>query len=153
MERQKLLKEHARPNPRVRELLKDGHDRNGTIDGSSSSTRYPLQEEPQRTTVSSGALEISYTESLRKLTIQLRIEKIGFAALLHARRFPDVVSPACQCGGQRQGPRHIIVFCPDRARNRQKLYEAAGTNRLQEILWIGKELCAVTRWVMSEGVL
>lgn len=41
-------------------------------------------------------------QGLRKaessIVIQLRSEKRGFAVFLRARRAPDVVSPACQCG-------------------------------------------------------
>lgn len=37
-------------------------------------------------------------DKLHKMAIQLRAKKAGFAAFLHARRVPDVVSPACHCG-------------------------------------------------------
>ena len=76
-------------------------------------------------------------QGLRKaetsLAVQLQSEKVGFAAFLHARRVPDVVSPACQCGWRRQNPKHIItVFCPNHALNRRSLYEAAGTDRYRD---------------------
>ena len=96
-------------------------------------------------------------QGLRKaessLAVQLRTEKVGFAAFLHARRVPDVVSPACQCGWRRQDPKHIIIFCPNHALNRRSLYEAAGTGRYREIMSTRKGLRALARWVMSEGLL
>ena len=63
------------------------------------------------------------------LAIQLRTKKAGFTASLHARRVPDVVSPACQCGWRRQDSKHVINFCPNHARNRRRFYKAAGMNR------------------------
>ena len=79
------------------------------------------------------------------LAIRLRTEKVGFAAFLHARRVPDVVSPACQCGWRRQNPKHVIIFCPNHARNRRSLYEAAGTSQYRELMSTGKGLRAVAR--------
>ena len=54
--------------------------------------------------------------------------------------------------GDAKDVKHIIIFCPDRAHNRQKLYEEAGTNRYHGILSTGKGLRAVARWVMNEGL-
>ena len=87
------------------------------------------------------------------MVIQLRTEKVGSAAFLHARHVPDVISPACQWRWRRQDPKHVIVFCPHHARNRRRLFEAAGTDRWQEVLSTGKGLRAVARWVMDEGLL
>lgn len=84
--------------------------------------------------------------SLRKaenfLAIQLRTEKIGVAAFLHARKVPNLIS---------QDPKHVIMFCPNHAHSRRRLYEAAETNQYQEILSTGKGLRAVTRWILSEA--
>ena len=53
-------------------------------------------------------------QGLRKaeslLAIQLRTEKVGFAAFLHARRVPDVVTPACRCGWRREDRKHVLNF-------------------------------------------
>ena len=96
-------------------------------------------------------------EGLRKaessLAIQLQTKKTGFAAFLHPRRVPDVVSPACHCGYRRQDRKHVIIFCPNHAYNRRRLYETAGTNRYQEIMSTGNGLRAVARWVTNEGLL
>lgn len=77
------------------------------------------------------------------LAIQLRTEKIGLVAFLHARRVPDVFSPACQCGWRRQDPKHVVIFCLERAYNRQNLYETAGANKYDETMSTGKGLRAV----------
>lgn len=62
----------------------------------------------QRTTENSG--EISYDSSKSAQSGELigdpapYREKVGFAAFLHARRVPDVVSRACRCGCRLSGP-------------------------------------------------
>ena len=63
-----------------------------------------------------------------------------------------MASPACQCGWRRQDPKHIIIFCPNDARNCRRSYEAAGTDRYQETMSTGNGFWAVARWVMSEGL-
>ena len=87
------------------------------------------------------------------LAIQLRTEKVGFAAFLHARRVPDVISPACQCSWRRQDPKHVVMFCPNHASTRHRLFREAGTQRYREILSTERGLRAVARWVMREGLL
>lgn len=82
-----------------------------------------------------------------------RAEKIGFTAYSHARRVPDVISPACQYGWRREDPKHVLMFCPNCALNRRESFEAAGTDRYQEVLSTGKGLRVVARWVMSEELL
>ena len=79
--------------------------------------------------------------------------KSRICSILHARRVPDVVSPACQCGWRRQDPKHVIIFYPNHARNRHSLYEAAGTSQYRELMSTGKGLRVVARWVVSEGLL
>ena len=58
-------------------------------------------------------------QGLRKveilLAIQLRTEKVGFAAFLHVERVLDVLSTACWCSWQRQDPKHVVVFCLNHA--------------------------------------
>lgn len=65
--------------------------------------------------------------------------------ILQASRVPDVVSPACQCNWRRQDPKNIIIFCPDRTRNRRVLYEAAGTDRYKKSMSTGKGIRALAR--------
>ena len=85
-------------------------------------------------------------QSIRKaessLAIQLRTERIGFAAFLHTPRVLDIVSPACQCGWRREDPKHHVIFCPTRGPNRRSLYEAAVTSRYEERTTSAKELRA-----------
>ena len=42
------------------------------------------------------------------LAIQLRTEKVGFAAFLHTHRVPGVIPPACRCGWRKEDPKHVI---------------------------------------------
>ena len=96
-------------------------------------------------------------QGLRKaessLAVQLRTEKVGFAAFLYERKVPGVLSPACECGWRRQDPKHIIVFCPNHAATRNRLYEEAGTRHYKEMLATKRGLRAVAGWVMREGLL
>ena len=107
--------------------------------------------------MSEGTLETSYTKAFAKQSpgyhFSFVLKRFIFAALLHARRVPDVVSPACQFGWRRHDPKHVVIFCPDRARDHQKLYKTAGTDKYQEILSTGKRLRAVAQWVVSECLL
>ena len=96
-------------------------------------------------------------QGLRKaessVAVQLRTEKVGFAAFLHERKVPGVLSPACGCGWRRQDPKHIIIFCPNHAATRNRLYEEAGTRHYKEILATKRGLRAVAGWIMREGLL
>lgn len=56
-------------------------------------------------------------------------------------------------GWRREDPKHVVICCPNRARNRQKSYEAARTNRYQDILSTGKGFRAVAWWVVNERLL
>ena len=87
------------------------------------------------------------------MAIQFRTRKVGFAAFFHTCRVPDVLSPACQYGWRRQDPKHVIVFCPNHALTRNRLYKKAGTQQYQEMLSTKKGLRAVARWVMRKGLL
>ena len=45
-----------------------------------------------------------------------------------------MLSPACEYGWRRQDPKQVIVFCPDHATFRGRLYEEAGKRRMGEDL-------------------
>ena len=64
-----------------------------------------------------------------------------------------MISPACRCGWRKEDPKHVIIFCPDRAHHRRRLYEVAGTNRYEQMMSTGKALRAIARRVMSKGLL
>ena len=54
---------------------------------------------------------------------------------------------------RRQDPKYVIMFCPNHASTRHRLFREVGTQRYQEILSTEKGLRAVARWVMREGLL
>lgn len=47
----------------------------------------------------------------------------------------------------------LLLSCPNHESSRWKSYEAAGTDRYKQILGTEKDLGAVARWVMREGLL
>ena len=76
-------------------------------------------------------------QGLRKaespLAIQLRTEKVGFAAFLHVRGVPNVFSPACKCGWRKEDPKvcYCVLFRPSASpvANFTKQQGQIGTNR------------------------
>ena len=59
-----------------------------------------------------GRLQDKIHQGLHKaktsLAIQICTENVDSAVLLHARRIPDVISPACKCGWRKEDPEHVI---------------------------------------------
>ncbi|KAJ2898375.1 hypothetical protein MKZ38_003966 [Zalerion maritima] len=51
---------------------------------------------------------------------QIRTGKIGLKAFLFQCRVPDVITPYCGCGG-RETAAHVILYCPQLARQRDGL--------------------------------
>lgn len=79
------------------------------------------------------------------LASQLRIEKGGDSQHSSMPAEPPTWSPpACQCGWRRQDPKHVIIFRPNHAFNRRRLYEAGGNRSIPKN--------SVDRKVTSRGV-
>lgn len=113
---------------------RSGPSKNGMKGGGTIWIRSPPHRTPAHGGLwHCGKLHRGLHKAESSLAIQLRTE-VGFAAFLHARRVPGVLSPACQCGWRRQDPKHIIMFCPDHAATRDRLFEEAGTRQCEVML-------------------
>ena len=82
----------------------------------------------------------------------LRTEHIGFKAYLAKRRVPGI-SPDCTCNQGYQTPKHVCISCPERQRNRQALFAAAGSSNWKDLTNTKRGLLATARWLIQEGVL
>ena len=82
----------------------------------------------------------------------LRTEAIGLNAFLSRVGVPGI-SPSCSCGAQSETPKHVVIFCPNRATGRAEMLMKAGTSRYHTLLTTGKGLQAVTKWFLQHGGL
>src|SRR3954451_6332331 len=69
-------------------------------------------------------IHLGASKATRSLITQIRTEKIGLNAFLTDRHVPDKVA-MCTCEGSRQTAKHILLFCPEDADERDSLYTAA----------------------------
>lgn len=86
------------------------------------------------------------------LAVQLRTEKAGFAAFLHARRVPDMISPACSAAGDariRSTLSYFAQITPVIVAVYIKPQGQTGTRKLRR----PERPSGSGRWVMSEGLL
>jgi hypothetical protein len=82
----------------------------------------------------------------------LRTEAIGLNTFF-SRIGISGVSPSCSYGTQNEIPKHVIIFCPNRATNRAEMMLGAGTTNYHELPTTGKGLQAVTKWFLRYGEL
>ena len=57
------------------------------------------------------------------------------------------------CGAQSETPKHVIIFCPNRATDWVEMLMNAGTSHYNQLLTTGKGLKAVTKWFLRHGGL
>lgn len=87
------------------------------------------------------------------LATLIRTEHIGLNDYLARRKVPDCPSPLCECGWQQQTVKHIVLFCPRYARDRDKMIQEAQTSDLAIMLSIEHGIRAVTRWFLRQDIL
>ena len=96
-------------------------------------------------------------EGLRKaestVATLLRTEHIGLNDYLHGRRVPDCPTPVCDCGWPRQTVKHIVLFCPRFARDRDKMIKEAGTSDLTTLLSSPRGIRAAAKWFLWQDIL
>ena len=83
----------------------------------------------------------------------LRTEHIGLNDYLSRRKVPDGPSPLCECGWQQQTVKHIVLFCPRYARDRDKMVQEARSSDLKTMLSTEEGVKAVTRWFLRQDIL
>ena len=76
----------------------------------------------------------------------LYIKVIGLNDFLYRVGVPDVEA-RCPCGWERQTPKHVVMFCPDRT-GRDRMLTAAGTMDYKTLLNSEKGLRAVISWLL-----
>ena len=82
----------------------------------------------------------------------LRTEVIGLNAFLARVGVPGV-SPNCLCGAQSETPKHVVIFCPNRATRRAEMLMEVGTPHYGELLTTEEGLAAVSGWFLRHGGL
>jgi hypothetical protein len=83
----------------------------------------------------------------------LRTEHIGMNDYLCQRGVPGYESPLCICGWSRQRVKHILLFCPRFARDRDKMIQEAGTSDCATLLSTPRGLRAVVKWFLRQDIL
>jgi hypothetical protein len=83
---------------------------------------------------------------------QIRTGKIGLADFLHKMGVPEVTSPACTCGFERETAQHVTVFCPRFQSSRSQLH-LNGTTDFKRLLTEKAGVARLTRWWLRRGIL
>ena len=83
----------------------------------------------------------------------LRTEHIGMNDYLHRRKVPGYDSPICECGWPKQTVKHILLFCPRFARDRDKMIQEAGCSDFSKILSTPRGIRAAARWFLRQDIL
>ncbi len=98
-----------------------------------------------------------YHSKLRKaessMAVQLRSEKIGLNDFLYRMKVPGIRNAECSCGWRKQTVKHILLFCPELAKERRELIEQVGTSDYRQILTQKHGIRAAARWMIKIGRL
>ena len=97
-------------------------------------------------------IHLGISKATTSLITQIRTEKIGLNAFLTERRVPNR-TPECSCGNMRQTAKHILMYCPEYAENRESLYEAAGTRNYSKMLATPRGAKAAANWLQKANLL
>jgi exonuclease III len=97
-------------------------------------------------------VHLGASKATSSLITQIRTEKIGLNAFLADRHVPDKVA-ICTCERSRQTAKHILLFCPEYADERDSLYAAAGTKDYSKMLATPRGAKAAAQWLQRTGLL
>ncbi len=87
------------------------------------------------------------------MAVQLRSEKIGLNDFLYRMKVPGIRNAECSCGWRKQTVKHILLFCPELAKERRELIEQVGTSDYRQILTQKHGIRAAARWMIKIGRL
>jgi hypothetical protein len=93
------------------------------------------------------------TKSKNAFVTHMRIERIELADYLFFRRVFIVLSSDCFCDYSRQTFKHVLLFCMNRATNRQRMFRVDETTNLRKLLNIEKRLKTSINWLMKINLL
>lgn len=91
------------------------------------------------------------------LLLQLRTGKVGLRAFLFDRKVPDVITPLCSCGTEKETPAHIALNCVLYGDEREELRRALAPRALRshrdfEAITDDPTCTAtVVRWFLATG--
>jgi len=97
-------------------------------------------------------VHLGASKATSSLITQIRTEKIGLNAFLADRHVPDKAA-MCTCERSRQTAKHILLFCPEYADERDSLYTAAGTKDYSKMLATPRGAKAAAQWLQRTRLL
>jgi hypothetical protein len=93
------------------------------------------------------------TKSESAFVTHMRTKRIEFVDYLFFRRVFIVLSFDCFCDYSRQTLKHVLLFCMNRATNRQRMFRVDETTNLRKLLNIEKKLKTSINWLMKINLL
>ena len=105
----------------------------------------------QAWTASPFALHENLTKAQSTMATLLLTEVIGLNDWLTWAKVPGK-RPECDCGWNRQPPKHVVTMCPN-LQGREDMWTRAGTTNYERLLDTPKGLHTVTEWLINQGVL
>jgi hypothetical protein len=93
------------------------------------------------------------TKSESAFVTHMRTRRIELADYLFFRRVFTVLSSDCFCDYSRQTLKHVLLFCINRATNRQRMFRVDETTNLRKLLNIEKKLKTSINWLMKINLL
>jgi hypothetical protein len=93
------------------------------------------------------------TKSESALVTHMRTKRIELADYLFFRRVFIVLSSDCFCDYSRQTFKHVLLFCINKATNKQRMFKVDETTNLRKLLNIEKKLKTSINWLMKINLL
>jgi hypothetical protein len=93
------------------------------------------------------------TKSESALVTHMRTKRIELADYLFFRRVFTVLSFDCFYDYSRQTLKHVLLFCMNRATNKQRMFKIDETTNLRKLLNIEKKFKTSINWLMKINLL
>jgi hypothetical protein len=93
------------------------------------------------------------TKSKSAFITHMRTRRIELADYLFFRRVFTVLSSDCFCDYSRRTLKHVLLFCMNRAINKQRMFRIDETMNLRKLLNIEKKLKTSINWLMRVNLL
>jgi hypothetical protein len=61
--------------------------------------------------------------------VQVCTRRIGLAKYLYSQHVPGILSGQCRCGGGKETPSYMVLFCKEESDRRHALRTGTGTSR------------------------
>jgi hypothetical protein len=82
----------------------------------------------------------------------MRTNRIELAKYLFHRRVLIIVISACFCDWLRQTLKHVMLFCLNHNRTRERMLFVVETQNLRRLLNINKRVKTMTKWLMKTDI-